>query len=352
MAYLWAVKRRGALNATVPLEQLVCQLVGARRARHVSHVQELWGGYGELAKFELEGARLQRVIVKYARPPAVVGRESRGKASESARSHKRKLRSYAVESCWYRDYAERCDDSCRVAASLGSVRRDGAWVFVLEDLDAAGFERRATQPSLREIHDVLHWLAAFHATFLGTKPEGLWKVGTYWHLATRPDELGRLRDPELRRLAGQLDARLSGARYLTLVHGDAKVENFCFSDVQRSGQDQGTPLCSMPRVAAVDFQYVGAGCGIKDVAYFFSSVWESDECLAQAADALDVYLEELRRELRARRPELDADAVAAEWQSLYPAAWADLQRFLLGWAPGYFEGHTYAGRMLRLATQP
>ena len=32
-------------------------------------------------------------------------------------------------------------------------------------------------------------LAELHARFLGEAPEGLWSEGSYWHLATRLDEL-------------------------------------------------------------------------------------------------------------------------------------------------------------------
>ena len=119
---------------------------------------------------------------------------------------------------------------------------------------------RRARVSETELRACLRWLAAFHATFLGVPPESLWKVGSYWHLATRPDELEALTDTALRRAAPVLDARLNRARYRTLIHGDAKLQNFCFST-------DGSA------VAAVDFQYVGGGVGVKDVAYFVTSVF-------------------------------------------------------------------------------
>jgi aminoglycoside phosphotransferase (APT) family kinase protein len=121
------------------------------------------------------------------------------------------------------------------------------WLFVLEDLDAAGYPRRSRDLDLdldtQDIHACLAWLASFHARFLGTKPNGLWKTGTYWHLATRSDELAAMHhdDDDLREAAPILDKRLREATFQTLVHGDAKPANFCFA--RRSGAP----------VAAVDF---------------------------------------------------------------------------------------------------
>ena len=138
----------------------------------------------------------------------------------------------------------------------------------------------------------------------------MWPIGTYWHLATRTDELAAIRDPALRALAPVLDAQLTAARFQTLVHGDAKEANFCFS---RDGRT----------VAAVDFQYVGRGCGIKDVAYLLHG-----HPPAAIAAALDRYFAHLRAALAA---DTDADALEAEWRALFPIAQHDLQRFLAGW---------------------
>jgi len=168
----------------------------------------------------------------------------------------------------------------------------------------------------------------------------MWNVGTYWHLATRPDELLALRHRELKNAASRLDAKLNGCRYRTFVHGDAKVDNFCFP---RRGH------VSALGVAAVDFQYVGGGCGMKDLAYFFDSVWDGGQCNAYADGALDDYFWELRCALEDRRSAVDVSSVEASWRALYPAAWADFYRFLEGWAPGHYGIHAYAERMIEAA---
>src|SRR6185312_12673888 len=144
----------------------------------------------------------------------------------------------------------------------------------------------------------LAWLAAFHGRFLGVRPEGLWSIGTYWHLDTRREELAAMRDQNLRRRAPELDRALREAKWQTFVHGDAKPDNFGWS---RDGS----------RVAAVDFQYVGGGPGIRDVAYLLHG---EDESL------LDFYFAHL------------ANAeVEREWRALYPVARDDFRRFLDGW---------------------
>ncbi len=294
--------------------------------RIVEHVQSLWSGYGAIYRFADDRASY---IVKHVSPPS---ERNHPRGWSSDRSHERKLRSYAVEAEWYRTFAPRCDDRCRVPASIHLEAADDSWLFVLEDLDAAGYSRRLHQLSGREMRACLSWLAHFHATFLGVEPAGLWEVGTYWHLATRPDELAVMDDERLRATAGELDRRLNTARCRTFVHGDAKVANFCFGD-------GGT------EVAAVDFQYVGGGVGVKDVAYFLSSCLDEYECRRHAEDWLDEYFGLLRDALAQRRPGVDPRAVEAEWRALYPIAWADFVRFLVGWAPEHYKIHGYSRDM-------
>lgn len=323
-----------------PLERIVCQIIGAKCATRRERIQSLWSGYGELVRMTLEGASVSDVVVKHVAPPSV---SRRGRQLEdSVTSHARKLRSYAVEMHWYEHYAAECDDRCRVARFLGSRHQRDEWVFVMEDLDTAGFLRRPQAPSQTDVQSVLRWLANFHATFMGRRANGLWTVGTYWHLGTRRDELARVGDSALRAAASALDAQLNSARFKTLVHGDAKMDNFCLAAAS-SRPDSGS-------VAAVDFQYVGGGCGIKDVAYFFSSVWDAADCSAYAEDALGYYLWVLGSALTLRRADVDILAIQGEWRRLYPTAWADFQRFLCGWAPGQYDGDPYAQSMIRQAT--
>ncbi len=309
------------------LEALICELTGARRAEQVEVLQTLWSGYGQVTRHELDGGSVASVVVKRVTPP---------KASSS--SHARKLKSYAIEATWYQRFAPRCDEQCRVARCYGARALCDGWLFVFEDLMASGFGRQVRRPTTAEIWAGLDWLVAFHATHLGTAADGLWKIGSYWHLETRLDELHRVGNPKLRRAAPELAQRLNSARTQTLVHGDAKLENFLFTEGE-----------SVPRVAAVDFQYVGRGCGIRDVVYFLSSVYSPEACERWAPEALDRYFATLGEQLRVRHPAVDRAALEAEWRQLYPVAWADFQRFLEGWAPGVYDGDPYAYRLLRQA---
>ena len=283
-----------------PIPQLIANLTGATSVASSERIQSVWSGYGELLRHQLVGAEMASVVVKHVKPG-----KGRG------RSHDRKLRSYEVEQSWYKDWSGRCGEACRVARCLHAGRRSGEWIFVFEDLDAAGFERRHELPSGRRLDSCLRWLASFHATFLGQRPRGLWKVGSYWHLRTRPDEHRAMAPGPLRDAAAAIDARLNSARFQTLIHGDAKPANFCFSADGAS-------------VAAVDFQYVGGGCGIKDVAYLLTG-----EDHGTIRRGLDVYFGALEQAVGSEQ----ARPIETEWRALYPWAWADFHRFLAGWAP-------------------
>lgn len=312
-------------------KEKICQALGAEDLREAEAIQSLWSGYGKIARFELMGGKVDSVVVKLVRLPSETD-HPRGWNTDH--SHRRKVCSYEVETNWYRRYAERANSVARLPACYASDSEGEELMIVLEDLDAAGFGERRSAASLEDMGACLQWLAAFHARFLGEDPEGLWRKGTYWHLDTRPDELEALEDQPLKESAEEIDRLLESCRWKTFVHGDAKLANFCFSE--KRGQ-----------VAAVDFQYVGGGCGMKDVAYFIGSCLNDTDCERLEAPLLDIYFGALKKVLVELGRGALFEAVAGEWRELYPVAWTDFHRFLKGWSPGHWKVHSYSERLAR-----
>ncbi|XP_036395613.1 uncharacterized protein pkdc [Megalops cyprinoides] len=307
-------------------QDLILQATGAEALCIGDTIQTLWSGYGQIVRVHLEGSDRPSVVVKHV----VFPHESAHPGGwNTDLSHQRKVRSYQVETHWYQHYST--DDGCRVPVCLAARSFGDEQLIVLEDLDVAGFDQRRTSVNGTEIRACLRWLAQFHARFLGASPEGLWPIGTYWHLETRPDELEAMADRDLQAAAGRIDQILNDCRFKTIVHGDAKLANFCFST-------QGS------EVAAVDFQYVGGGCGMKDVVYFLGSCMDERECEARATELLDYYFVELKE---AVSEEVTFAELEAEWREMYAFAWTDFHRFLLGWMPGHRKINKYSRRLAK-----
>lgn len=313
------------------IHELILKATGAEAAVRIEVIQRLWSGYGEIVRYGLTGSDRESVIVKHVTQSAQ-GRHPCGWNTDI--SHQRKMRSYQVETAWYGNWSKRCGTGCRVPACLVFESFGNEVLIVLEDLDAAGFPSRRSSVSAGEIRACLTWLANFHATFIGEQPTGLWATGTYWHLETRPDEWQALADSALKKAASAIDRKLCESPYQTFVHGDAKLANFCFS-------------ADSSRVAAVDFQYVGGGCGIKDVAYFIDSCLTEEQCQRQQSQLLDVYFQALKQALKRQHKTVDAKAVEHDWRALYPVAWTDFHRFLKGWSPGHWHPNSYSERLAR-----
>lgn len=311
----------------------VLSATGARAILSTTTIQSLWSGYGEIIRVELQGSRYPSVILKHIKLPEA-GSHPRG--WNKGRSHHRKIRSYQVEAHWYQHYAHHCDADCPVPGCLLVGAVEDETVLVLTDLDAAGFDLRKETVAIEDIHACLDWLASFHATFLNSPADGLWECGSYWHLDTRPDELAALEDIALRGAAPVIDQQLQQALYQTLVHGDAKLANFCFT-----GDN------SLPAAAAVDFQYVGRGCGMKDVAYFLGSCLREEDCRALETPMLDYYFSRLCQRVAEKHPAIDTTELEGEWRGLYDVAWADFYRFLKGWNPGHWKINSYSEQLTR-----
>lgn len=284
----------------------------AKTIEKVELIQELWSGYGRLERVSFD---VGSIILKLIKPPK---EQDHPRGWNNNLSHQRKLKSYEVERNWYRDYNSPIEGA-KLPTLLAAGKLDhGEQYIILEDLFSHGFKTKS-EINNEEIKRCLKWLANFHRQFLAIKPKGLWEVGTYWHLATRPDELDALDDLKLKDAAALIDQKLNQAQHQTIVHGDAKLANFLFN---HNG------------VAAVDFQYIGGGVGVKDVAYFLSSIFYEDELEARSEECLNYYFKELNH----------AD-VEEEWRKLYPWAWSDFYRFLKGWAPGHYKLNSYSEKM-------
>ncbi|GAB3519026.1 phosphotransferase [Photobacterium alginatilyticum] len=303
----------------------VARVAGAKSITDTQLIQPLWGGYGELFRATLSNSQFESVIVKHIKLPQPK-HHPRGWNTEL--SHQRKLKSYQVEVNWYQGYANVCSKQCPVPKSLYVEQYDNEILIVLEDLKTLGFSEVVKEATQVQVEACLRWLAYFHAQHLAQEPRGLWQSGTYWHLETRPDELAALADLPLKQAAGEIDQALKDSCFQTLVHGDAKLANFCF-----------TP--EGDHVAAVDFQYVGKGCGMKDVILFISSCIPFDECEDRAPSLLDYYFSELRQAVAELKPQLDPAQIEREWRPLYCMAWADFQRFVKGWCPDHWKINIY-----------
>lgn len=317
--------------------KLVIQWTRAQELGSVELVQKLWSNMGSLLKVQLKGSPIGSSAIVKAVDFSRVKRHPRG--WNTSRSFERKARSYEVEEAFYRSFTQELTANCRTARFLGAQSSAEQWIMVLEDLDAAGFPIRRQSLSDNELRACLRWLAEFHAQNLGRSPQQLWPIGCYWHLDTRPDEFDAMEEDSLKHNARSIDQKLNSARFQTLVHGDAKVANFCFA------RDSS--------VAAVDFQYVGAGIGMKDLAYFLGSCLTEQECEQREEECLDLYFEFFESALSNSKPMGSSfgsfDELEQEWRALYPMAWADFHRFLLGWMPRHWKAHGYSEHMVHRA---
>ena len=273
-------------------------------------IQELWSGYGVLARVQTDSH--QFVIKQISFPDNV----SHPKGHDSLFAHERKVKSYQVEMSFYANYQEHRGISH--TPELVAISNETDNYLILEDLQSLGFKPKR-EISVSEIELCIKWLAGFHYTYLAARPKNLWNTGTYWHLETRPQEFQIMRDGPLKEYAELVDQKLSSANYQTILHGDAKLANFLFSE---------------DRVSAVDFQYCGGGVGVKDLAYFLSSVFNEEELFGSEKEILDLYFHELFC-LGAREELIES------WRGLYPYAWFDFYRFLAGWSPDHYKINKY-----------
>ncbi|MEP1446115.1 MAG: phosphotransferase [Paraglaciecola sp.] len=241
-----------------------------------------------------------------------------------------------MEANFYRRYGQLCDEYCVVPKLLAEFSDNQQQVLVLQDLDQQGFRLRKNQASMSDVKLGIKWLAYFHARFLQQDITDLWPIGTYWYLATRQEEFDVMQPGRLKDAAKELDAALNNAHFQTLVHGDAKLANFCFAE-------------DTAGLAAVDFQYVGKGVGVKDLVYFLGGCLNQDELVNHEQSLVNEYFAVLKKAVGHYQIEIDFIDLQQEWHELYAFAWADFYRFLLGWSPDHYKINTHMQKQTDIA---
>jgi hypothetical protein len=269
--------------------------------QHLEVIQSLWAGYGQICRVTIDQQE-QSYVLKLITPPPT-------KANDEG--HTRKILSYQVEQYFYSHLAPQLPPSIPVAKCLGSVNQhhaDGTstTAMLLNDLKqqypVAGEKRNVL--SLTQVHAALDWLSGFHGFWWSrvkdltnsslvlppleevqqdgqdASEKTVWLNGGYTYLATRRREYANLAMDEesawsavlttqmkndtqsiSEKVAAFLTPSLSSPtpieRYQTLIHGDVKSENLFTSK-------------SEEEVAFYDFQYVGLGLGVCDLAKLFT----------------------------------------------------------------------------------
>lgn len=343
------------------LARILVSYFGAIAAEKVETVQQLWSGYGEIARYRLDyetdTSQPTRIIVKWISPPK---QSNHPRGWDSQHGHLRKLGSYLVEACWYQEWASLPNflpamPKCYAVLKPNAETAPDDCVIVMSDLDEQGYFVRPERLIPEQTKPCLKWLAQFHGAHVKKAqkgletdwPDGLWKKGSYWHLSTRQQEFELMQESVLKQAASSLDQRLNSCRFTTVIHGDAKLANFCFT------QDGS-------KVAGVDFQYTGAGCGVRDLAYFLGSALTPEQLKHEYSDLVDYYFSELHIAIE-DRSKIDKEfrqnfnqshaALEEEWRNLLPSAWADFQRFILGWAPKHRKNNAFSQTMTRKALE-
>ena len=246
----------------------------------------LWAGYGSICALSVEckHAAGMQLICKYVDPP-----------SEEGVAHERKVTSYIVESEFYRTYSQRCTDNGVNVPRVfhTSSNPSGKVTILMSDLRPC-FSIPGSGLNWDKTIAAIDWLARFHALHWGypdAQDKKLWAEGCYWRLDTRLDEFDSIgkkwsRLKNAARVIAELlrDGTDAGTRsvpnFQTLVHGDFKSANLQFCSCVDTSNSSGAKkvdngvVNSSFECAVVDFQYVGAGYGARDLVMMFVSSFD------------------------------------------------------------------------------
>ncbi|KAI0147404.1 hypothetical protein GGR57DRAFT_505868 [Xylariaceae sp. FL1272] len=270
----------------------ICEVKARRRtAKTDPQVQEVLGEPRKNGEFDL-------ILKLISLPPTKSGSEDEG--------HLRKIFSYEVEQAFYSLIAPLFDGKVAMARTIATTRDmegkpgadllEGLTATLMTDLrtkyPVAGEKRSLLNDE--QVHSALDWLSTFHRESWSLSPipedslldpplieaekrksahaanRSLWLNGGYTYLATRRKEYALLCSDQgsewSAALCGEFWRGQSVAEVVadvvkmspqSLIHGDVKSENLFTS---RDGSE----------VAFYDFQYVGFGLGVCDLAKLFT----------------------------------------------------------------------------------
>ncbi|KAL2867787.1 uncharacterized protein BJX67DRAFT_352262 [Aspergillus lucknowensis] len=363
-------------------------------------LQTLWAGYGQICSITArattdEAAKqldklcgvdggaagtVYSLILKIISPP-----QKRRENEDEDEGHLRKMLSYEVEQYFYSDVVPLLGDDIAVAKCLASTRDMdgeegeeelvGLMAAIMTDLSfkfpVAGGKRSVLTPV--QVRAALDWLAGFHGRSWGFLPAdldeyvlppleesrrrkengdsegagGLWLNGGYTYLATRRKEYASLAEDVDSEWSGALcsatDGSLSVAEKVALVLTPCgrSVESYIHGDVKSENLFTTT---NGDEVAFFDFQYVGLGLGVCDLAKLFTCSVPL-HMLTDAGEPLPARLamcDGERRLLKRYRLSLleDDDSELYDWETFkrhWETALVDWCRFQASWG---FWGNT------------
>jgi aminoglycoside phosphotransferase (APT) family kinase protein len=307
------------------INSIIKEATGSDCNGKVNKLQSLWSGYGSILRCGVENYKHKSIIIKHISIPEI---------RTETTGHLRKIKSYRVEAEWYKNYSEQSKLAAAMPSMLCCSNSGNNIFLVLEDLAEIGFTQKKNRVNIGQAKLCIEWLANFHARWMTSAAEKLWEKGTYWHLDTRPDELAQLNDKKLQNAAAYIDRILDKCLFKTILHGDAKLDNFCFS-------------ANADKVAAFDFQYTGLGCGMKDLVYLLGCIYDESQCETQNPAAIDYYFSILVPAVKKYCPELNAADIEHEWRKLFEMAWADFHRFYKAWSGGHWDSGCYSEKLSR-----
>ena len=97
------------------IESLIRKTTHAESVHKLGTIQSLWSGYGTIDRYGVIGGNTSAVIVKHIDPP---NQSAHPRGWNTNVGHQRKLKSYQVETAWYKRYAGFCTSECRIPTCL------------------------------------------------------------------------------------------------------------------------------------------------------------------------------------------------------------------------------------------